>query len=41
MLYVSVDIFKKYVSLMKYVPERPDEKFRIRLYNGVGVTEKT
>ena len=26
---------------MKYEPERPDEKYRIRLDNGEGVTEET
>jgi hypothetical protein len=39
MLAVSIEIFKKYKSLMRYEPKRPDEIYRIRLDYGFGVSD--
>jgi len=34
----SLTVFKKYKSLMKYIPTQPPEKYRIRLDNNDNVS---
>ena len=41
MLEISIDIFKEYASLMKYIPEKPDAHLKISIDSGAGVTKET